>query len=476
MKSLPMAFAAALLSGTAGAADTSVTIYRSDGDALFSPGTQPIGDGHAIVHERREVALPKAGRQNLSIDGLPTMLDTEAVALDLGGAARVLGQRVISPGDVGLLGAHRGERVVVSGDSGNALADGELVAIDGESIGVRGANGRVTYLRNYARVEFPDSTGLPGSTLQVGLDVASAGTKPATLTYPTSGLGWRAAYAALLDDAGNACKLHLDALASIANRSGRDYAGATLKLVAGSPNLGGRSTPFFGREMMKAAAAAAPAAPPEQSELGDYRSYLVDGAIDLPDASVTQVPLYASRDLDCRRRWLAEYGGSWFPAKPNFVASDDSGGSAVTSQLIFTAPENLPAGNVRVLTRDKDGQTELLGEVRSDDTAKGRDVTLNLGVAFGLRVDRERSAFSVDRTGRTMNEGFRITFENGGDSARTITLREHPNRWRAWDVVSSSQKPSRKTTDTLEFSVDVPAKGKATLDYLLRYSWSAADE
>jgi len=129
-----------------------------------------------------------------------------------------------------------------------------------------------------------------------------------------------------------------------------------------------------------------------------------------------------------------------------------------------------------VLTRDKDGQTELLGEVRSDDTAKGRDVTLNLGVAFGLRVDRERSAFSVDRTGRTMNEGFRITFENGGDSARTITLREHPNRWRAWDVVSSSQKPSRKTTDTLEFSVDVPAKGKATLDYLLRYSWSAADE
>ena len=60
--------------------------------------------------------------------------------------------------------------------------------------------------------------------------------------------------------------------------------------------------------------------------------------------------------------------------------------------------------------------------------------------------------------------------------ARTITVREHPNRWRAWDVASSSQKPSRKTPDVLEFSVDVPATGKATLDYLLHYAWTAADE
>lgn len=477
MKSLPMAFAAALISGTTAAADTSVTIYRSDSDSLFSPGSQPIGEGHAIVHERRQLTLQKAGRQDMTLDGLPTMLDTEAVALDFGGAARVLGQRVISPGDVGLLGAHRGERVVVSGDNGAALAEGQLVAIDGESIGVRGANGRVTYLRNFARVEFPDSTGLPGSTLQVSLDVASAGTKPATLTYPTSGLGWRAAYAALLDDSGSACKLHLDALASIANRSGRDYAGSTIKLIAGEPNLGSRADYAPRAMMMKAAAAPAPAAPPEQSSLGDYRSYLIDGAIDLPDASVTQVPLYASRDLDCRRRWIAEYGGSWFPSRPNV----DNGGSnfgatPIVSQLLFTAPENLPAGNVRVLTRDKDGQTELLGEVRSNDTPKGHDVTLNLGVAFGLRADKERTAFSVDRAARTMNEGFRITFENTSETARTITVREHPNRWRAWDVDSSSQKPSRKTPDVLEFTVDVPAKGKATLDYLLRYSWTATDE
>jgi hypothetical protein len=52
-------------------------------------------------------------------------------------------------------------------------------------------------------------------------------------------------------------------------------------------------------------------------------------------------------------------------------------------------------------------------------------------------------------------------------------VREHPNRWREWTLASSSGKPSRQTTDTLEFRVNVPAHGKAVLDYAVRYHWSA---
>ena len=80
----------------------------------------------------------------------------------------------------------------------------------------------------------------------------------------------------------------------------------------------------------------------------------------------------------------------------------------------------------------------------------------------------------MDRAGRTLDEAFRISLSNAGDSPRTVTVREHPNRWRQWTLVSSSSKPSRQTPDTLEFRVAVPANGKATLDYALRYRWSAA--
>ncbi len=470
-----LVIAMTIVATTIASADPAITIYRSDGDGLFEAGNQPIADGHAIVHEQRALSLT-GGRQTVVIDGLPTMLDTEAVAIDFGGAARVLGQRVVSAGDGGLLAAHRGESVQVFGTDGKPLADGMLIAIDGSGVGIRGANGRVSYVRDYARVEFAEGSGLPGSTLQVAVD-GKAGAAAATLTYPTSGLGWRAAYSALL--LGNdGCRMRLDALATIANRSGRDYAGAKLKLIAGSPNFAkyDRGPRVM---MMKAQAAPAPAPEgiPEQSSLGDYRSYAIDGNLDLPDASVTQVPLYAGSELACERRWLYESGNAWFPAKPMLERDAwQNGGGPVQSQLLFVAAENLPAGNLRVLTRDKDGRSELLGENRIADVSKGRDVQVQLGTAFDLAAKRERTAFEIDRGARRMDEGFRITLTNNGEYARTITVREHPNRWRGWTLASSSQKPDQQTPDLLEFRVAVPANAKAVLDYTVRYNWTAAEE
>ena len=458
----------------ASAADPALTIYRSDGDSLFEAGNQPIADGHAIVHEQRRLQL-SGGHQDVVIDGLPTMLDTEAVAIDFGGAARVLGQRVISAGDGGLLAAHRGERVQVFGNDGRQVADGIVIAVDGNSLGIRSSDGRINYLRDYARVEFAEGSGLPGSTLQLAVD-GKAGATPATLTYPTAGLGWRAAYSAMLVGE-DGCRLRLDALASIANRSGRDYAGAKLKLIAGSPNFAKYDRGPRVMMMKAAAPAPAPGSAPEQSSLGDYRSYSIDGSFDLPDASVTQVPLYAGTELACERRWLYENGNAWFPPKPMFEPDAwQNGGGPVQSQLTFTAAESLPAGNLRVLTRDKDGRTELLGENRIADVAKGRDVQVDLGTAFDLAAARERTAFNVDKGARRMEEGFRITLTNTGEVARTITVREHPNRWRNWSLASSSRKPEKQSPDLLEFRIAVPANGKAVLDYAIRYVWTPAEE
>jgi hypothetical protein len=464
----------ALVTATAGAADPALTIYRSDGDALFEGGSSPVADGHAVVHEQRTLQLTGA-RQTVVVDGLPAMLDTEAVAIDLGNAGRVLAQRIVSAGDGGALAAHRGERVQVFGaNDGRMIADGILVAFDGGNLGLRDVNGRISYVRDFTRVDFPDGNGLPGSTLQLVVD-GKQGPATSTLTYPTSGLGWRAAYAATLQ-AGD-CSLRFDALASIANRSGRDFSAARIKLIAGAPNFAkaaGAPRPM----MMKAmAAAAAPDDIPQQSSLGDYRSYAVDGGLDLPDASVTQVPLYASRDLGCERRWLFENGNAWFPQKPMLQPDGDQrGGGPVQSQLKFVAAENLPAGNLRVLVHDKDGRAELLGENRIGDVQKGRNVDVGLGVAFDLAATRERTAFSIDKAAHEMDEGLRITLTNTGESARSVTVREHPGRWRTWSVVSSSQKPEKQTPDLLEFRVAVPANGKATLDYLVRYAWAAGDE
>jgi hypothetical protein len=216
---------------------------------------------------------------------------------------------------------------------------------------------------------------------------------------------------------------------------------------------------------------------PQQDSIGDYRSYALPGTVELPDGSVSQVPLYAGRTMDCTRTALYENGGSYLPPQPILNRDfNQGGGSAIVSTLKLKAFDSLPAGYLRVLTADRNGTPQFIGEGRIDDTPKGSDATITLGTAFDLRAERERTAFSVDKAGRTMDEAFRISLSNAGDSVRTVTVREHPGRWRQWTLASSSSKPSRQTPDTLEFRVDVPANGKAVLDYAVRYSWTADEQ
>ena len=466
------AIAASLPLSVAAADEAALTIYRSDGGALFEGGGSPVADGYAIVHESRTLALA-GGRQTVVIDGLPSTLDAEAIAIDVGSGTRVLAQRVLAAGDAGLLAAHRGEAIEVH-SADRLLVEGILLSIDGNGIGVRATDGRVHYVRDYTSVRFTGGSGQPGSTLQLSLE-GNAGRERVRLTYPTSGLGWRAAYSAVLG-AGSGCTLRFEALASIANRSGRDYPASRLKLVAGAPSFAKPSMP---QAMMAKGMVAEAVADglPQQSALGDYRSFAIDGVLDLPDASVTQVPLYAARQVACQRSWLFESGGAWFPPKPMLGAGAPARSSgAVVGMLRFGADENLPAGYLRVLARDRDGELEFLGENRVDDTPKGQAVDVRLGHAFELSAARERTAFSIDRAARTMNEGFRISLANSGDSARTVTVREYPNRWSQWQLASSSVKPSRQTPGLLEFEVAVPANGKAVLDYSVAYAWTPSDD
>jgi hypothetical protein len=460
-------------SAVAAAADagTQITLYRSDSAALYaSSGNGGADDGYAVVREQRTLAL-QAGIHDVVLGDLPDHVDAEALALGFpGGGAKVLSQRLrLAQGTDSALAGLVGQDVTVLGGNGETLAQGTLLRA-GDGLLVRGALGN-TLVRQYAAVRagasFPT-----GSSLDLRVDAAHAGNARAALSYPTSGLGWRAAYVATLQP-GAACRMRFESRASIANRSGRDWRDVRLTLVAGEPRFAKASAP---RPMMmaKASYAAAPAAMPEQAQLADYRSYALPGAVDLPDGSVSQVPLYADRTLDCERTALYENGGTWTPPQPMLGRDfNTGGGDSIVDTLKLEAFDSLPAGYLRVLTLDRNGVPQFIGEGRIDDTPRGGDAAITLGTAFDLRARRERTAFHVDKAGRTLDEAFRITLSNAGDGPRVVTVREHPGRWREWTLASSSQKPDKQTTDTLEFRVNVPAGGKAVLDYAVRYHWSA---
>jgi len=467
------ALAALLTTPAAFAADpASLTVYHADNDALFSGNTQGTLDaGHALVHERRTLDL-QAGNHQIRIGGLPATLDPEAVAVALGSNASVLGQRVVlaNASANGALDGAIGSQVEVQ--SGGGSFSGELLGASENGVLVRTRDGTVHLVHDYASVKLPGDAVSGGSALLLDVDAKSAGNRDAHLTYTTSGLGWRAAYNATLAS-GSACRMQFKPEASIANRSGRDYDSATIKLVAGQPNLGNRTRMY---SMAKAPVPMA-AAMPEQASLGDYRSFTLPGAVSLPNGTVTLTPLYPVQTLDCQREYVIEDGGAYFPPKPNTndYGAQDYQDRAITSTLAFSAPDALPAGTLRAWINDRDGAPALLGQGGVADTPEGQRVSVQLGESFDLRASRERTAFHVDANAHTMTESYKVTLTNGGDTARTVTVRQHPDRWREWTLSSSSIKPSKRTPQLLEFQVPVPADGDATLTYAVKYTWSAQD-
>jgi hypothetical protein len=456
-----------------------LTVYRSDSSELFSAtGDGSVNEGYAVVHEGRSLSL-RSGSQDLSLGGLPNYLDAEALTLRFpGNNAQVISQRLLlGQGTNATLASLVGQDVTVLGSGGQTLASGTLQRA-GNALLVRDANGTSTLVRDYAAVRANGSFA-SGSTLQLRVDAKSAGNATAALSYPTSGLGWRAAYIGSLQ-AGQSCRMSFESRASIANRSGRDWSAVRLKLIAGEPNIAKASAPrpmMMRAEMAMAKSAAAPPMP-GQATLDDYRSYTLADAVDLPDGSVSQVPLYATRDVDCERTALYENGNVWMSPRPMLEVDgyNPGGNEQIVSTLRLRAFDSLPAGYLRVLTVDRDSNAEFLGEGRINDTPKGADASIVLGTAFDLRGARERTSFKADKAGRSIDEAFRITLSNAGDIARTITVREHPYRWRQWTLASSTLKPASTTPDTLEFKVNVPAHGKTTLDYAVHYQWTAGDD
>ena len=470
---LAVACLVACLAPAAQAADvTELTLYRSDSPALYTAGGDgSVGEGHAVVREQRTLSL-KAGTQDITLGDLPLYLDPEAIALGFAhDQAKLISQRLLlGQGNEAALTGLVGHKVNVLGSNGESLANGTLLRA-GNGLLVDGIYG-TTLVRDYAAVRSTEGSFPTGASLHLRVDAGNAGNAVATLSYPTAGLGWRAAYVATLQP-GNTCRMQFESRASIANRSGRDWHDATLKLVAGEPRFTKPDAPRPMMAMARGYAKAEAADMPQQSSLGDYRLYTLPQKVDLPDGSVSQVPLYATRSLACERTALYESGNSWTPPQPMLSPDfNTDGGTTIESTLRLTAFDSLPAGYLRVLGSDHSGTPQFLGEGRIDDTPKGTDATLTLGTAFDLRAERERTSFKLDKAARSMDEGFRIVLTNAGESARLVTVRERPNRWREWTLASSTLKPTRQSPDLLEFKVNVPAGGRATLDYAVHYRWA----
>lgn len=482
MKRTLLAAAITLAATASQAADTRLTIYSGDYDAVVQSEAMPGGPGYALVASVLGFDLA-SGSNPVSLGGLPTALDASAVRLHPQGNARVRSQRFdfALAGQDDLLRRTLGQTVTVEQSLGNSRQSytGVLLAA-GNGLTLRLPDGRVKVLASYSSFELPRlPDGLVNEpTLSWELVADRAGRQSFQLGYATAGLAWRADYQVDVSGSARACRMDLEGAAMVANRAGADFNDVALTLVAGEPNRtqasGPRMAKAYRTEVMMDALAPAE---PQAEASGEYHAYRIPGSASLPRGSVQRIPLLApARGVHCDRRYETRAPtGGWRPPQPmvdaNFNAVE--GEQPVIASLGFTNTKSsglgapLPAGRVRLFEGGN-----LLGEAMLGHTPTNAEVTLALGTVFDLIAERKREDFRLDRAGRQMEERISVLVRNAKDEAATVRVHEAMPRWSEWEIVSATVKPGERDAQSAAFDLAVPAGGQARLTYTVRYRWA----
>ncbi|WP_438823021.1 DUF4139 domain-containing protein [Novosphingobium cyanobacteriorum] len=456
--------------------DVSLTIYNAD---------------LALVQDTRELTLP-VGTARQEFPDVSAAIRPETVTLS-GSGAGVVEQNfdydLLSPDK--LLDKAVGQTVTVvrtnPATGAETREQAQVLANNGGTI-VR-IGDRIEVLESYgARILFP---GLPPNlrarpTLSVTLQSSRAGPRPVTLSYLSGGMGWKADYVALFDEAQG--RMDLQGWITLNNTTGTSFPNARVLLVAGQPVQGGngydngmrRPMPRGGVRMTPGTESA------NRERLGDYYVYPIAARTTVANAQQKQVSFLdvngapANKGYTFRNGWLGASDEAQSVATVLNLSTSRAGGLG----------DALPAGTVRVYMRDARGQPQFIGENTIDHTPMGSSLSIRTGEAFDVKVQptvEKRERITGDEWEKTSR--YRITVNGKTDD---VTVETKPTFWRTtmhykvtnarptpvkvevvqvglenwWQdtrVPSESVKGAQRTADERVWLVDVPANGETVL-------------
>ncbi|MFD1767745.1 DUF4139 domain-containing protein [Sphingorhabdus buctiana] len=291
-------------------------------------------------------------------------------------------------------------------------------------------------------------------TLSVTLE-AKGGVTPTTLTYLTPGLGWNSDYVTLFDDAKQT--IDVQGWVTLTNNTGTDYSNANVLLIAGNPNGGGGRRNYTTPWNPSTGTIDQPGTESSDRErLGDYYLYPLAERTTIANAQQKQVSFLDVKAAPARKAY--EFNNGW-------LATNDA--ASASSVLKFSTSrsgglgDQLPAGTMRVYMRDKRGDPQFIGESMIEATPMGSAMSIRTGDAFDVKVKtvvEERNRLSSSRWQTKM----RYEFTNARNEPVTVDLGQE-GLWGDVAIIAQSQEGKRVSADRVEWSVAVPANGKATL-------------
>ena len=451
----PAAAAVATAVPTAPAAsdhqDLSVTIYAGD---------------LALVQDRRTVALT-GGRQRLEFQNVSAQIRAETVSLaasDLSIIEQNFDYDLLTPAKL-MEKAVGHEVTIVRTNPGTGTETTEKAL-------VLATNGGVV-LKVGDRIEVLRDDGLPARvifdkvpenlrarpTLSVTVNGARSGTVPVTLSYLTPGLGWRADYVALFDEASS--KIDVQGWVTLTNTSGTTYDDAKTLLVAGSPSTlgggGGRTDTRWNPRQPRPTLVQAGTESGSRERLGDFYLYPLAERTTIANLQTKQVNFLDVHGVPAEHAY--EFVNGW-------LATSNTPLSAKTVYRFSNSAhaglgDQLPAGVLRFYMRDKRGDPQFIGESQIDHTPMGSTLSLATGDAFDVKVQptvEERTSLGYMHWQTNM----KYVLTNALPKPVTVALLQS-GLWGETHIKTETLKSTRRSASEAEWSVTIPANGSVTV-------------
>jgi hypothetical protein len=321
--------------------------------------------------------------------------------------------------------------------------------------------------------------------LEWTVETDRAGRLDAELAYVSGGWNWSADYNIVSGD-GNA--LDIIGWVTMENRSGKQFDGARVKLMAGDvnkiqPQAGGGGGAYAVSAGLSMNGNMQPAV--EEKSFDEYHLYTLQRPLTIHDKETKQVEfvradgvksdvvyIYDGLKIDSTR-----YRG-W---NPEMIRNDMSYGTMSNNKVwvmreFVNSEANhlgmpLPKGRVRFYRRDTDGRLEFTGEDTIDHTPKDEHIRVFTGSAFDLTGERKRTVFLNDTMRRTMDEGFEVKVRNHKKERAEVRVVEHLYRGTGWDISTSSVPWVKTDAQTIEFRVTLNPDEEKVVTYTAHYTW-----
>jgi len=326
-------------------------------------------------------------------------------------------------------------------------------------------------------------------TLRWQIDSPKPQKLDAELAYITNGLNWEATYNVVAQAGGAAVQggenASLVGWVTIRNNSGADFPNAAIKLMAGDvariePRpYGGPVAGAMNETVMVTGPN-----PVTQKAFDDFHLYDLHRTVALADGETKQVQFIDAPGVDVERSYIydgaggddqSSYINGGVNMDQNFHVGDPNQKVAIVEEIGNTEANHLgiplPAGRLRFYRRDSDGQVEFVGESVINHTPVADTVRVTTGSAFDVKGARRQTDYAIDSQRRIIQESFEIKVTNQKDEAVTVKVLEHLYRGNNWEIVEKSGDYNKLDSHTIEFPLKVPAKGSATVNYRVKYTW-----